>query len=327
MVVCLLLLAAAVSAQPLPPPEHELLDRARWYVLVERWDDAIKVAQELEARFPAGRTVEEARYLRHKARLFRALERTVDDPPLRSAASLIQELEALSREPLDDAVAASKLALATAYYLATSKARPESLVREALRDWRTIDGSRARRRVRSPHEADVIEIRNVLFQPFGGGVFAGDSRWSDVRWASRSAPYLFVNPALSLYLGEHERARLIADEPFPDHPNVLFMDPERRVLIDRIIRRLGTVKKRSWMKPGRSLDVTALWQKASFGVRGRWGGWVFDTPPRIAWIQFLDQPRTIARVGVEAGYARATVWMEKKSGVWVARGIRDFRVD
>ena len=324
MVTCALLLTAVLSGQTLPASAPELLHALRWCVLVERWDDAIQAAREFESRYPGSPLVTEARYLRHKAQLFRLLERSANDPGLRSAAPLIKELHALRREPLDDAVAASKLALGTLQYLVSPTRQPETLVSEALRDWRGLDRARARPRFRSPHEDDVLAIRNLVFQPYGGGVFAGDSRWSDVRWAPRAARYLFVNPRIRVRQGEHGSASVFVYESFPNHPNVIFMDDERRTLVDRIIQRLGTLKKRSWMKPGKPLDIFTLWTKASFGYRGRAGGWIFYDPPRIASIEFLDPGRTRAIVEVALGYSGGTIWLEKRDDAWVATGVRNF---
>ena len=324
MAGCALLLTAVLSAQASPGSGYELVHAARWYVDVERWDDAIQAALDFEAKYPASPRVGDARYLRHKAQLFKLLERTTDDPPLRSAAQLIRDLEALSQEPSDDAVAAAKLALGTVYYLATSRRQPEAFVAEALRDWRALDRARPSPRLRPHHEYDVIEIRNLLFQPHGGGIFAGDHRWSDFKWAPRSTPYLLVNPAIRVLLGERERAYVVAYDPFPGLPNVIFMGDERRALLDRIILRLGTAKKRSWMKPGKRLDVLTLWMRASFGARGTMDGWLFENHPRISSIAFLDPQRTRAVVQLVIGYAGGSVWMEKREGRWVAVGLRDF---
>lgn len=320
MAGCVLLLAAVLSAQASPGSGYELVHAARWYVDVERWDDAIQAALDFEAKYPGSPRVRDARYLRHKAQLFKLLERTTDDPPLRSAAPLIRELEALTHEPSDDAVAAAKLALGTVYYLATSRRRPEMLVAEALRDWRALDRARPSPRLRPHHEYDVIDIRNVLFQPHGGGIFAGDPRWSDVTWTPRSVPHLLVNPEIRVLLADGERVYVVAYDPIPQLANVIFMDHERRALLDRIILRLGTARKRSWMKHGKRLDVLALWMKASFGSRGKLGGWLFETPPRITSIVFADRLRSRAVAQLVIGYTAGSVWLEKRDGRWVAVG-------
>jgi hypothetical protein len=322
MAVCALVFAAVLVVQTRPPAAYELLSGAKWDVLFERWDAAIRAAQELEAKYPDSPLARDARCVRHRAELFKLLERTTGE---RSATPWIRELESLSRQPADEAVAAAKLALATLYYLATSKRKPEALLAEALRDWQALDHVRATPGRRPHHEYDVVEIRNLVFQPHGDGIFAGDQRWSDFTWAPRAAKYLLVSPAIPVFLGETERVRVVAYDPFPGHPNVLFIGDERRVLLDRIISRLGTAKRRPWMKPGKPLDVLAWWSKASLGMRGNMGGWVFETQPRISSISFLDPQRTRAVVTVVIGSASGAVWLEKRDGRWVAGRLRHFR--
>src|SRR5574339_315937 len=109
------------------------LNRARAHVLYGRWEEAICVVDDVLVRYPDSPLIPAARYLRNKARLFEVLSRADDDPPLRSATPLIRPLEALTREPLDDVVAAAKLALGTVNYVATNQSKPERLVTEALR--------------------------------------------------------------------------------------------------------------------------------------------------------------------------------------------------
>ena len=281
----------------------ELPSRARQYLLIGQWDEAICTSDDFLARYPSSPLAADARYVRNKARLFKALSQANDDPPLRSTAPLIQSLRMLTREPLDDATAAAKLALATVNYLATSQSKPERLVTEALRDWQRLDAARSAQPSQSAFVRDVIEIRNVVFQR--------------MRHLFTATPYVFVRPEIRVrFDSEGPSAWVVPYEPLPRLSNVVFIDDERRLLIDRILTTVGTARKRSWMRKGARRDVLAFWSKASFGVVGRWGGWSIGRHLHIASIDFLPAARTVAKVRVVTGESEETVWMEKRDGVW-----------
>ena len=72
------------------------------------------------------------------------------------------------------------------------------------------------------------------------------------------------------------------------------------------------------------MDVFAFWNRSFFVQPGHWDGWVLETYPIITQIEFIDAARTRAAVKVTVGYSGATVQMEKKDGVWIARELTDF---
>ena len=308
--VVVVALARPVFAQNVPDD----LNRARAYIVYGRWEEAICVIDDVLARYPYSPHVADARYLRNKAKLFEALALADDDPPLRSAVPLIRSLKALTREPVDDVVAAAKLALGTVNYLATNQLKPDRLVTQALRDWQRLDVERAQPRafpplVRAhpPFMQDVIAIRTTVFRSYGRRV--------------SSAPYLFVRPDIQVWFDIDARStRVVTYEPVPGHSNVIFLDADRRLLIDRILSTIGTARQRSWMRRGPRRDVLAFWSKASFGAVGKWGGWSVRPQLRIASISFLPSAGTVAKVRVVVGESEETVWLEKRNGEWVATG-------
>jgi hypothetical protein len=112
-------------------------------------------------------------------------------------------------------------------------------------------------------------------------------------------------------------------------PNVLFLDPERRAILDRVMLRLGGSKKLPWTQvmqtpnrpTGPALDVLAFWKKSFWTQPGHWGGWAFESYPIINEIEFVDAERTRAAVKVTIGYSGGTVQLAKENGVWIARDI------
>ena len=291
------------------------LNRARAHVLYGRWEEAICVVDDVLVRYPDSPLIPAARYLRNKARLFEVLSRADDDPPLRSATPLIRPLEALTREPLDDVVAAAKLALGTVNYVATNQSKPERLVTEALRDWQQLDAARRHPpaypwliRAQPPFMQDVVAIRTTLFRSFA-------------RRLTPPSPYLFVRPDIQVWFDvDAPSTRVVTYEPVPGYSNIIFLDAERRLLIDRILSTVGTARRRSWMRRGPRRDVLTFWSKASFGTVGKWGGWSVGTQLQVASISFLPAAGTVAKVRVVVGDLEETVWLEKRNGDWVATG-------
>lgn len=299
-----------LSSSAFAQTASELVNRARAHIFYGQWEEAICIVDDVLARYPHSPDVADARYLRNHAKLFEALALADDDPPLQSAARLIRSLEVLTRQPLDDVVAAAKLAMGTVNYLATNQPKPERLVIEALRDWQRLDAERARPRAypplvraKPPFMRDVIDIRNVLFRSFA-------------RRLSPAGPHLFVRPDIRVWFDpDAPSIRVVTYEPLPGHSNVIYLDDERRLLIDRILSTVGTARKRSWMR-GPRRDVLTFWSKASFGTIGRWGGWSVGRHFRIASISFLPSAGTVARVKVVMGDSEETVWLEKRNGEW-----------
>lgn len=311
-------LFVTVSSAALAQTAAELVNRARVYIVYGQWEEAICAADDVVARYPHSPHIADARYLRNKAKLFEALALADDDPPLQSAARLIRSLEVLARQPLDDVVAAAKLAIGTVNYLATNQPKPERLVADALRGWQRLDAERAQPRaypplVRAnpPFMRDVIDIRNIVFRSFG-------------RRLSPAASHLFVRPDIRVWFDtDAPSIRVVSYEPVPGQSHVIFLDDERRLLIDRILSTVGTARKRSWMR-GPRRDVLTFWSNASFGTVGPLGGWSVGRQLRITSISFLPSAGTVARVRVVVGESEETVWLEKRNGEWVAPGLRNF---
>jgi hypothetical protein len=177
-----------------------------------------------------------------------------------------------------------------------------------------------------------VAIRNLLFRPDGGGIFAGDPRWIGVGWTRPRGPLLVVSPSIDLRFPDGRRDRALLFDPFPDYPEVVWLDSGRRMMLDRIVMTLGNRRPRPWMRasqkhPDRTAaDLLDLWSAVSLVRRGRWGGWDFSAHPRIMTIEFLDDRRTHAIAEVMAGDAGATVWLVKRNERWSATGVRNYWV-
>ena len=309
-----------------------LVERARWLVSKGRWDEAITVGEEFLSRHAASPLAGDRRYLTSRARLEKALDLADADNPDAAIGPAIARLQALTREPVDAAVAAAKLALGTILHLSASKQDAGALIAEALRDWQTLDGSAQTIGSRDGFEKDVIEVRNAVFRPDGAGVLR-DGRWDVFKW-SASLPFVLASPHLRVKTAG-ETQRVTAYDPFPHVPNTVFLDDERRILLERIITKLGGTKKRPWVRvmetpnrpDGPTLEVLGLWRKSFWVQPGHWGGWIFESFPIINEIEFVDTGRTKAAVKIRVGYTGATAQLEKQAGAWVVKKLTNFWIE
>jgi len=267
-----------------------------------------------------------ARTLRHRAQLEMALDLVDADKGSINIEAAADALSVLSKEPADYGVVAAKIALATLTFVTKSSGDPEAVMADAMKTWQALDTAPAA--TRTGVERDAIDVRNAVFKPKGGGVFESN-RWNAFRWEGANTPYLVANPQLRVRSSDGSTAVVTAYDAFPDWPNVLFLDAERRAMLERVMLRLGGSKKLPWTQvmqtpnrpAGPALDVLALWKRSFWVQPGHWGGWVFESYPIIDEIEFVNAERTKAAVTVTIGYSGGTVQLVKENGVWIAREI------
>jgi tetratricopeptide (TPR) repeat protein len=306
-------------------PGGALLERGRWSIRRGEWANAAASLTELVSRHRESPLVPDARQLLHHARLEQALDRVDADKPDGNVPEALRALEVLSSDtPADFAVCAAQIARATLTSISKSLGDPDAMMATAIETWRGLDPITATPR-RTPLEQDTIAIRNVVFRPKGDGIFNA-TRWNGFQWASAAAPNVVVNPALRVKDSTGAVSTVVATDPFPDLSPVLFLDADRRAILERVLIRLGGTKRFAWTQvmqtpnqpAGQSLDVMAFWKKSFWVQPGHWGGWVVEAYPIINEIEFINAARTRAAVKVTVGYAGATVQMRKENGIWVA---------
>ena len=308
-----------------------LVERGRWLLTHGRWDEAMASAGEFLAQHPESPLVADARGISHRARLEKALDLADPEKPGGDLTRALDALNALGREAGDFEVPAAMLARATLTAVSGTAGDADAVMADALKAWQALDQPKSPALPTGALQRDVVEIRNAVFRPRGGGVFQTD-RWNAFEWGGASSPFLTVDPELRVKSSRGEITVVTAYDPFPDFRNVLFLDAHRRVLLERIMLRIGGTKRGAWthvmqtpnQPAGLSLDVAALWKKSFWTQPGHWGGWVFESYPIIDEIEFIDAERTKAAVKVTVGYSGATVQMEKRDGVWVAKALTNF---
>jgi tetratricopeptide (TPR) repeat protein len=312
----------ATLAASLNRPQGTVLERGRWLLAHDRRREAIDTLRPLVA----GRTAvaRDARLLVHGAELDEALELADADKPGADDAAARSRLEPLTREPLDFAVTAARIAEACLIGKRGDLSQAEARTGRALTEWQ------AQQRVDEPStplERDVAEIRRAVFLPSGGGVY-GSAHWNAFDWASAGRPpFAIVNPAVRVKLPGGEIVSVALQQSFDVDRKVLFLPDEDLDLLRYVLAKLGGSKRRvpraimeTPNQPvGASMDILALWNKFFPARPGHWGGWELETYPKITQIEFTDAGRTKAEAAVTIGYSGATVVLEKVDGRWIAR--------
>ena len=304
-------------------PGGALLEHGRVLLTRGRHDAAMKALQQLVAEYPASAAAREARELGHQARLERALDLAAAGRPPEDEAGALKELEDLAREPLDFAVTAARMARASLQARRGEASAAEASLLAALKDWHGA------RRVIPPSaglEADVAEIRRVVFLPRGGEIY-GERGWNAFKWSSTPPPFTLVNSDVRVKLHDSAITRVTLIQEFSEAPSAVFFNTDQIALLKKMITTLGGTKRR---EPGHimetpnqpvgdSMQILAVWNRVFPSRPGHWGGWELETYPVITEIEFTNAERTRAGAKVTIGYSGATVELEKQDGRWVAK--------
>jgi hypothetical protein len=316
----------------LSEPDGESIALSRWLIAQGRWAEAAAEAAEFVGRHPASPRAADARLLSRRARLESALQLLDADRPTSDVTAGLDALRALGSEPADFVSVAAGIAHATVLQLAGPADDVERVMTTAMRHWAALDRAASTTARRTDLDRDVIAIRNEVFRPGGDGIFVSGHGWNAFRWDLASSRHLIVHPELRVKLHDGAVLTVTTTEPFPQHANVLFLDPERRTALERVMVKIGGTKRRAWTDPmqtpnrpaGASIAIMTLWKRYFFVQPGHWGGWVFETYPIINEIEFVDAARSRAAVKVTVGYSGCTVQLVKRDGAWEATELSNF---
>src|SRR4029450_3354656 len=126
----------------------------------------------------------------------------------------------------------------------------EALMREALDNWLRHQGGMSTTPP-TEIERDVVELRNIVFRPHGDGVFVGTA-WGLRSLSPSPTPFFVVDPDVYVKFSNGEIQKLSIRQPFPDYPNVLFLDADQLAFFDRLLAKIGGTARR---KPTAIMEV------------------------------------------------------------------------
>lgn len=318
---------AAELERTMAAPGAVSLERARWLLKMKRWQEAARAAAQAESEFPESPNAAEARFLNHCAQLEEALERADVEKPAANTSAAMAILDGLADEPFDFAVAVAKIARA---YMASGSGSTPQGEKQLLDTLAKLCSAQPPVGTLSALQQDVADIRSLVFRPSGDAIFAG-TRWNGFAWPQQPPPFVVTAPEVQVKLADGQLKRLSFVQRFRDVGNVLFVNSRQMEILNTLVTRLGGTKTREGrvfldkgvmeapnQPVGPSLSVMAFLNKGFRVIPGHWGGWIFDTFPRITEVIFSDTERTRALVRVTVGYAGGDVLLEKRDGAWRA---------
>lgn len=310
-------------------PDADLFERAR--AAVRRGDAAAAVPlfEDLLRRYPRSRHAAEAAVGLSRARLTIALQLVDSSNPARDEASGLAMLSALTREPYAFPAFAAKVALATWKLREQDQAGAAALLEPALAEWAAFSGPKADAvpPAAGTVERDVLEIRQVVFRPMGGGIF-GTGGWNAFTWPLQPPPFVITGAEAAVRFPDRSSRTVSAVQPYPGTSKVLFLTSDQVDVFELMIGQIGghmfmwpnLVVERPTQPPV-PVDVLALWNRFFHARPGHWGGWEVGTYPYVGAVEFLNAERTKAAVAVGIGYSGATVLLEKRDGQWIATAL------
>lgn len=305
-----------------------LLEQARGLIEYERWGDARASLDRFLRQHPRSPLAPEARYRAHIVQLQQALNLADVQSASPQAAAALAALDAIAADPWDPAVGIARIARACILLSMGDAQGAEAAMRAALTEWREKQTPPPGGRRLTGIEEDVAEIRRLAFRPAGGDPYTRERRWEAFPKAVLP-PFATVKPDVPVVLPGGRITSVRAFRASADVPPVLFIDDEQIALLHRVVEKLGGNRTRQPSQPmevphqpiGGSMAIVGLWNRFFNAVPGHWGGWMFESPPTVTRIEFLNAERTKASAFVTIRYEGATLVMEKEGGVWKVTAI------
>jgi hypothetical protein len=247
-------------------PAGDLLERGRWQLTNGQQAAAIATLEDLLRRYAESPVRLEATPLLHRAQLEAALDLANIERPDGNAAAAAAPIEELARQPLDAATVAARIARASQLWTRGDPDAARSAMAAALGEW--VKGQ--------PHdvvhidiEADVAAIREGVFRPLGGGIYADRPGWNAFQWPKAAPRFLLVDPEVLVKVASGDETTISVTRPLADYANVVFSDRTMIGLLDRTLTALGGTKRRQPAQimetpnqpVGESMNILALWNE------------------------------------------------------------------
>jgi len=303
-----------------------LLARARWQLDQNQFTEAINTLTTFLKQEPGSPALTEARSLLHRAQLESALDLAAVEGAHYDPAKALAALNAITKEPFDSFVATAALAEAALKLTQGQSSEAEALMGKTLELWVTTQRERTRQPPISSIDADVAEIRQVVFRPLGDLPIYRGSGWNAFNFPAALPRFIVVRADVQVKTSDGQVGRHTMYQQFPDLGNVLLLKSDELSLLARLLTTIGGAKRRAPTQimetpnqpVGDSMQILSLFGRFFEARPGHWGGWVLETYPQVTQIEFVNAERTKANANVTIGYSGATVVLEKVDGKWRA---------
>jgi tetratricopeptide (TPR) repeat protein len=303
-----------------------LLARGRWQLDQNQFTEAINTLTTFLKQEPRSSALAEVRSLLHRAQLESALDLAAVegvhyDPPKALAA-----LDAITKEPFDSFIATAAVAEAALKLIQGQSSEAEVLMGKTLESWVTAQRDLNRQPPTSGIDADVADIRQVVFRPLGDLPIYNGTGWNAFKFPSALPRFIVLRADIQVKTSDGQVGRHTVYQSFPDLDHVLLLKSDELSLLARLLTTIGGTKRRAWTHAmetpnqpvGDSMQILSLFGRFFEARPGHWGGWELETYPQVTQIEFVNTERTKANALVTIGYSGATVVLEKVDGKWRA---------
>jgi hypothetical protein len=343
---------AAQLTASLSSPGGRDLERGRWLFAQGRVSDAIATLAAVVKSHAGTSAATEARVIWHRARLEAALDQAAststptNDPnglngpngasggngahAANPANVSLDVFDALSGETFDTPVGIAGIAGATLRHLHGRQADADARMRSVLQRWVAEGSNAGQAPAQGTLEADVLAVRDALFQPLGGGTFKDDV-WNAFKFPAQLPAFVAAPSALMVKSAGGEAVLVDVSRQPRGLSNVIFLASEDVAFLSRLVTGLGGAARRAPRavmetphQPIGDASSIVTWWNTFFPARpGHWNGFEVLTYPAFSNVEFLDAARTRALVPMTIGYSGATAVLEKIDGIWKVTGLVD----
>ena len=292
--------------QSLRVPGGPLLERGRFRVAQEDWQNAALPLEEFIRLYPDSPNVGEARNLRVRAKLEILLAAAGPEANEDQKRARLAALEPLTAEPYGFSVFAAQMTRATLESMVGSDSRAEELMSSALSRWHEHGAARFAKPSPTPLERDVLEIRDAVFRPH---VTWPRHQFNELRSSDAPSPFFIATPDVLVRLHDDSRVRVDAASRLAPRPGALILDEEQIAVLERILTSVcGPADG--------SKQIQRFWNRFFTMGPGHWGGWIVETLPIVWEISFIDAARTRGGARLRTGYAGHTQLLTRENGGW-----------
>ena len=307
-------------------PGGRLLARGRWQLEQNQFDEAFRTLTTFLQQQPKSAALVEAQMLRHRAQLELALDLAAAEGAHYDRTKALGALDLILKEPFDSVVATAALAKAALLVTDGHSDDAEKLMAKTMDDWIASQRELTSRPPAPGVDADIAEIRQVVFRPRGDLSVYGGTGWNAFTFPDSLPHVIVVRSDIAVKTPDGQVDRRTVYQRFPDLDQVLMLTSDELSLLSRLMYTIGGTKRRAPRQVmetpnqpvGDSMQILALFGRFFPARPGHWGGWELETYPHVTQIEFVNAERTKANANVTIGYSGATVVLEKIDGKWRA---------
>jgi TolA-binding protein len=316
----------ATLESDLRQPKGQLLARGRWQLNQNQFTEAIQTLTTFLRDEPNSPGHADAQSLLHRAQLELALDLAALEGAHYDRAKAAAALDSIAKEPFDSFVATAALAKAALMVAGGQSADAEALMATTLESWLKSQRDLTARDPAAGIDADIAEIRQVVFRPLGDLPVYGNNGWNAFSFPDKLPRFLVVRADVQVKTIDGQVSRHTIYQRFSDLDHVLLLTSDQLSLVARLVPTIGGTKRRAPTQimetpnqpVGSSMDILSLFGRFFPARPGHWGGWELETYPQVTQIEFVNADRTKANAHVTIGYSGATVVLEKVDGKWRA---------